>query len=137
MRILIVEDECLIALALADSLEQGGHEVLGPAGTMDEALALCEATAQPDLAVLDSDLRDGSSGVDVARALLHRWGVLSIFASGQVAEARRAQDIAFGCISKPYHCETVLRSLEMAHRVIGGGGPEAVPAGLELFAAGR
>src|SRR3712207_8311712 len=34
MRILIVEDEALIAMALADSLEDGGHEVVGPAATM-------------------------------------------------------------------------------------------------------
>jgi len=40
---------------------------------MAEALALCEAAAPPELAVLDINLRDGSSGVDVARALLERW----------------------------------------------------------------
>ncbi len=71
MRILIVEDEALIAVVLADSLEGAGHEVMGPASTMAEALALCEAL-RPELALLDINLRDGSSGVDVARALLER-----------------------------------------------------------------
>ncbi len=89
MRILIVEDEALIAWMLADSLEGGGHDVMGPAGTMAEALALCEATPPPELALLDVNLRDGSNGVDVARAFFARWGVLSIFASGQMMEARR------------------------------------------------
>ena len=63
MRVLIVEDEALIAMALADSLEDAGHEVVGPAATMAEALALCEG-APPELAVLDINLRDGSNGVD-------------------------------------------------------------------------
>ena len=137
MRILIVEDEAIIAMVLADSLEDGGHEVVGPAATMAEALALCEA-APPDLAGLDINLGDGSNGVDVARALLERWGVLSIFASGAMMEARQARDIALGYIRKPYEAETVLRSVEVAREVLRGRTPGRVPAGLELFtAAGR
>jgi two-component system, response regulator PdtaR len=134
MRILIVEDEALIAMVLADSLEDAGHEVMGPAATMAEALALCEAMT-PELALLDIDLGDGSSGVDVARALFERWGVLSIFASGQMMEVRRARDIALGHIRKPYEPRTVLRSVEVAREVMDGGTPRAVPAGLELFPA--
>ena len=76
MRILIVEDDAVIAMVLADSLEDAGHEVVGPAATMAEALALCEGAAPPpELAVLDINLRDGSNGVDVARALMGRWRV--------------------------------------------------------------
>ena len=135
MRILIVEDDAVVAMVLADSLEEGGHEVVGPAATMAEALALCEGAPPPELALLDIDLRDGTSGVDVARALLGRWGVLSIFASGQVMEARRAREVALGCIRKPYELRTVLRSVEVAREVMGGGQPRQVPAGLELFAA--
>lgn len=134
MRILIVEDETLIALELTESLERGGHEVMGPAATMAEALALCEA-GPPELAVLDINLRDGSSGVDVARALFARWGLLSIFASGQLMEARRARDVALGCVGKPYETETVLRSVEVAREIMDGGTPRNIPAGLELFRA--
>ena len=135
MRILIVEDEALIAWMLADSLEDAGHEVVGPAATMAEALALCEAAAPPELAVLDINLRDGSNGVDVARALLDRWGVLSIFASAQAVEGRRARGTALGCIGKPYAVETVLRGVEVAREVMDGRTPRHVPAGLELFSA--
>lgn len=135
MRILVAEDEALIALELAESLEQDGYEVVGPAATVAEALALCEATGPPELALVDIDLRDGSSGVVLARALLARWGVLSIFASSQLTEARRARDTAFGCIGKPYEPETVLRSLEVAREIMGGGKPRSIPAGFELFSA--
>jgi DNA-binding response OmpR family regulator len=136
MRILIVEDEALIAWALADSLESAGHEVVGPAATMAEAVAVCEATAAPpELAVLDINLRDGSNGVDVARALLERWGVHSIFASAQMVDARWARDIALGSIRKPYRPETVLRGVEVAREVMDGRTPRQVPAGFELFSA--
>ncbi len=133
MRILIVEDEALIAWMLADSLEDAGHEVVGPAATMAEALALCEGAPPPELALLDINLRDGSNGVDVARALLSRWGVLSIFASGQMMEARRARDVALGYIRKSYEAQTVLRGVEVAREVMDGGTPRHVPAGFELF----
>ncbi len=135
MRILIVEDEALIAMALADSLEGGGHEVLGPAATMAEALALCDGAPPPELALLDVNLRDGGSGVDVARALLERWGVLSIFASGQAMEARRARDVALGYVRKPYEARTVLLSIEVARAVMEGAEPGAVPVSFELFSA--
>ncbi|MCB4824971.1 response regulator [Roseicella aerolata] len=135
MRILVVEDEALIALMLTESLERAGHEVMGPAATLDEALALCEP-APPELALLDVDLQDGSNGVDVARALFERWGVLSIFASGQLMEARRVRDIALGYIRKPYEAETVLRSVEMAREMLDGHQPREVPAGFELFSGG-
>ena len=134
MRVLIVEDDAVIAMVLTDSLEGGGHEVMGPAATLAEALALCEML-RPELALLDVNLRDGSNGVDVAHALFERWGVLSIFASGQMMEARRARDVALGYIRKPYEAETVLRSLEVAREVMGGAEPRAVPAGFELFSA--
>ncbi|WP_343894204.1 response regulator [Craurococcus roseus] len=135
MRVLIVEDEALIAWMLADSLEGAGHEVVGPAATMAEALALCEGAPPPELAVLDVNLADGGSGVDVARALLERWGVPSIFASAQAMDARRAEGVALGCIRKPYAAQTVQRSVEVAREVMGGGRPGAVPAGFELFRA--
>jgi CheY-like chemotaxis protein len=134
MRILIVEDEAVIALVLTDSLEGGGHSVMGPAATMAEALALCDAEV-PELALLDINLRDGSNGVDLARALLDRWGVPSIFTSGAMMEARRARDVALGYIRKPYEAATVLRSVEVARAVMGGTAPGTVPAGFELFPA--
>ena len=134
MRILIVEDEALIAMMLTDSLESGGHEVMGPAATAGEALALCEA-ALPDLALLDVNLGDGSNGVVLARVLFDRWGLPVIFASGQLMEARQARDVALGFIRKPYEAETVLRGVELAREVMAGGRPRDVPAGFELFSA--
>lgn len=133
MRILVVEDDALVALVLTDALETEGHEVVGPASTLTQAVALCER-GLPDLALLDINLRDGSNGVKLARILRERWGIQSIFVSGQFLEARQARDLALGYIGKPYETRTVLRSVEIAGAMMAGQAPRNIPAGFELFA---
>jgi AmiR/NasT family two-component response regulator len=60
-RVLIVEDEFLIALDIEDALGELGCEIIGPAATVADAMRLIEATP-PDVAVLDVRLADGSTG---------------------------------------------------------------------------
>jgi len=57
---LIAEDEAIISMMLADSLEEAGHHVLGP---IDKGSAVLEALTHlnPDMAILDTKLRDGPS----------------------------------------------------------------------------
>ena len=55
-RLLVVEDEALIAMALARDLDAMGWEIVGPAGSLDEALSLLERDGLPDAAVLDINL---------------------------------------------------------------------------------
>ncbi len=59
-RILVVEDEFLIALDLEDALGELGCEIVGPAATVSDAMQLVEAKP-PDAAVLDVRLVDGST----------------------------------------------------------------------------
>jgi two-component system, response regulator PdtaR len=54
--VLIVEDEVLIAMDLRDMLESNGHQVIGPAASVDAALRLLD-DVRPDVAVLDVNLR--------------------------------------------------------------------------------
>ena len=58
-RILVVEDEALVALAMARALQRAGHEVLGPTGSVSEALALMRDGC--DAAVLDVNLGEETS----------------------------------------------------------------------------
>ena len=68
-RVLIVEDISLIALDLKDMLEELGHEVVGMAATVEDALALAiELDPRPDFAMLDANLH-GESAVPVAIGL--------------------------------------------------------------------
>jgi CheY-like chemotaxis protein len=69
-RLLIVEDELLIALELQHIIEQLGGTVVGPAGTVDDALQLLSETA-PDAALLDANLR-GRRVTPVAQACRDR-----------------------------------------------------------------
>ena len=57
-RLLIVEDELLIALELQSIVEQLGGTVVGPAGSVEGALQLLSETT-PDAALLDANLREG------------------------------------------------------------------------------
>jgi CheY-like chemotaxis protein len=80
-RLLVVEDEYLIAASLARELEGRGAEVAGPAGSVRDALALVEAEGDRlDGAVLDINLRD-ERVYPVADALAAR-GVPFIFLTG-------------------------------------------------------
>ncbi len=79
MRVLVVEDELLLSMSLEDMLGDFGCEVVGPAASIAEALALA-TDAQIDVAVLDMNL-GGQPVFPVADALKAR-GVPYVFASG-------------------------------------------------------
>jgi CheY-like chemotaxis protein len=78
-RVLIVEDEALVGMALEDALEFLGIDVAGVAGTVDEALLHVESD-QFDGAILDVQLH-GKTVLPVAE-LLERRGIPFVFATG-------------------------------------------------------
>ena len=138
MMILLVEDEPLIAMALEAELTDAGHTVRGPASTAWRALQLAEI-ATPDLALVDINLRDGvGQGIQLARELLSRFNIPSLFVSGQRAEAQANRDAALGFIEKPYNPAVVLKSIEVARSIRNGDTPppQAIPRELELFDRG-
>jgi two-component system, response regulator PdtaR len=67
-RVLIVEDEFIIAEEIAAIVSDAGYSVLGPVGTIDAAeQALATADDKPDFAIVDANLRGGSSAPIAAR----------------------------------------------------------------------
>lgn len=101
LRILIVEDELLIALELECLLQDAGHDVVGIAACSAEALDL-SAKLAPDLAFVDIHLADGPTGVDVSRHLANEHDVTVLF---MTANAKRIPEDfagARGVIAKPY-----------------------------------
>ncbi|MEI4261569.1 response regulator [Roseovarius sp. D0-M9] len=82
-RILIVEDEILLALDLELFLESQGSNVLGSAKSVDAALALVEAE-NPDAVTLDMNL-NGESSAPVAAALQER-GIPFVFVTGNAGK---------------------------------------------------
>lgn len=69
MRILVVEDEPLLAMALEDNLAQLGHEVAGSAATVSQALSMLDEE-QIDCALLDFSLSDDTTSLAVAQRLV-------------------------------------------------------------------
>lgn len=109
-RILVVEDEALIAVMVEDMLAELGSIVLGPAATIEQALALL-SHEEIDAAVLDVNVR-GERIDPVAEALAAR-GVPMLFATGY-GEVRLASGAATTVIDKPYTQEKLARGLAAA-----------------------
>lgn len=86
-RILLVEDEYLIAVDLVRSFEATGAEVVGPVASVDDALDLLDDTEHLDGAVLDINLQ-GEMAYAVADALTAR-GVPFLFASATMPAPSR------------------------------------------------
>lgn len=101
-RILIIEDEPVIALDIATLVEDLGHSVTGVTATRDEAVAAARADA-PDLLLADVQLADGSSGVDAAAEILGQTEVPVIFITAypeQLLTGRRVEPTYL--IAKPF-----------------------------------
>ena len=88
MRVLIVEDDVIIAMHLAMLVADFGHEVCASVRTSSEAIARAIALT-PDFALLDLRLAGGDSGVDVARELYENQAMRCIFVSGNLDESTR------------------------------------------------
>jgi len=108
-RVLLVEDEMLVAWLLQDMLADLGCAVVGPAARVNQALAII-AAEQVDLAVLDINL-NGQTSYAIADALTAR-GVPFVFSTGY-AKDRLAEDYrAFPVLQKPFHESELGRALE-------------------------
>lgn len=79
LRVLVVEDESLVALHLEDLLTEMGHQVIGPATRISEALDHARSSDM-DFAVLDVNLA-GTPSFPVAD-ILRKRGIPFIFATG-------------------------------------------------------
>ena len=86
MRVLVIEDNALVAFDVADMLTRAGFEVVGPATTLDEGIGLIESDF-PDGAILDIDMGRTSTTFEVARDLLTKNKSV-IFLSGYSEDMR-------------------------------------------------
>jgi DNA-binding response OmpR family regulator len=103
-RILIVEDDVLIASQMEVALAEDGFEIAGVASTGKEAVQLAEAQS-PTLVVMDIRLAGDRDGIDTALELFRLHGVRCIFASAHSDDdtRRRAAPAApLGWLQKPY-----------------------------------
>lgn len=130
LRILVVEDEALVAMDIEAMIEIAGHVAVGLADDHDSASELADETG-PDLALVDVQLSQGDSGIDVAQSLRER-GVPVIFATGN-CPAERGMGLALGCLHKPYSYEAMAATLDIALALLAARRAPAPPSALHLY----
>lgn len=125
-RVLIVEDDALIAMDVEDALLEAGYDVCGVAASEIEALAMAGQTP-PAFAVVDVRLSPGDGRV-VARELWRRHHTAVLFATGQSEEVRGLVGSgAIACLPKPYQAESVPRALHAIDEMNHGHPPGILP----------
>ena len=99
MRILIVEDELIIAIDVEASLSEEGHQVVGIARESETALGLGQRL-RPDLALVDVHLVDGETGPEIA-AHLTAMGIPVLSMTANASMLPHGMAGALGVIPKP------------------------------------
>ena len=128
-RILIVEDEALVAFQIEDVLVGAGFDVVGISDTMADTLALVEKD-KPYLALCDIRL-GAESGVAIA-AMLKERGVPSLFVSGNCATVEGA-GVGLGCLHKPFDKVRLLKAIAVVRALLAGKKPPPLPADMHLL----
>ena len=115
-RILVVEDEGIVAADIHDRLTRLGYMVVGTAGNGEDAMRLA-STGKPDLVVMDIMLGTGMDGVETADLIRKKNDIPVVFLTAHTDEAtlnRAKISQPFGYIIKPFEEHTLHTGIQMA-----------------------
>jgi two-component system, response regulator PdtaR len=121
-RILIVEDDYLVALQFENALTEAGYDVVDIASTAAEAVQLVPDHG-PDLVLMDVRLAGPHDGIYAATEIFDRYGVRSIFISAFSDDATRARAVAaspLAWLGKPVEDGKLVATVGAALHVIKG-----------------
>jgi CheY-like chemotaxis protein len=128
MVILVVEDEPLVRMFLADALDEAGFKVF-EAVNADEAVTLLQARPDVQAVVTDIEMPQGSmNGIGLARAVRERWpGIGLVVTSGRVRPGPDDLPAEVASLAKPYLLDTVITVIrQMANpQVVEAASPNA------------
>jgi DNA-directed RNA polymerase specialized sigma24 family protein/CheY-like chemotaxis protein len=113
-RVLIIEDETIIALDLENLVYELGHHVTGIATTRDDAIRMAREQ-RPELVLADIKLADGSSGIDAVTAILKDFDIPVVFITAypeQLLTGQRPEPTYL--IAKPFSRDTVRATIGQA-----------------------
>jgi len=115
VKILIVEDEMIIAAKISMHLEQMGYEVSGIVPRGEEAIVHCQQSP-PDILLLDINLRGTMSGIDTGKAIQQQMDIAIVYLTANADQetfdlAKETQPYAF--ITKPYKKNELERVLAL------------------------
>jgi DNA-binding response OmpR family regulator len=128
-RILIVEDEPLVAFDNEHFLGEAGYTVAATVDNVRDAIKAIQKRP-PDLVLADVRLSDGGTGIDVAKVARDKK-VPVLFVTG--ACPPDAQSVAIGCLDKPYTQRDLLAAIEAVLAKVAGQPVKRVPRGMTLF----
>ena len=129
-RILIVEDEMLVATELEAILEDLGHAPVGIAPDLETAMSLADRNV--DLALVDLNLRDGLTGPQIGKFLCDKCNVTVLFVTANPGLLGDGIAGTVGVLAKPTSEADVKRAVDYALRVRHGE-RVAPPSGLRAF----
>jgi CheY-like chemotaxis protein len=116
VRILIVEDDAIVALDLRVLLESRGHVVVGIAHSAAQAIELGDAT-RPDIVLMDVNLQGPGDGIQAADALSRHEGLAVIFLTAYRDNATLQRALAtrpHGFITKPFDADALQTAIDFA-----------------------
>jgi DNA-binding response OmpR family regulator len=118
VKILIVEDESIIAMNLKETLIELGYEPCGVAPNKCRTLKLLESGIQPDLVLMDIYLKGPTTGIELAKELktiLPNTPVVFLTANSEISTIKKASEtLAYGYILKPYKKSHLHAAIEVA-----------------------
>ncbi len=115
-RIMIVEDEIIIANLLRNLLRRNGYEVMDIAHTGDEAVSRVH-TDRPDLILMDILLIGNMDGIETARVIMDEFFIPIIYLTAHADEEtiqRAAETMSYGYIIKPFNEATIHATIKVA-----------------------
>lgn len=117
IKILIVEDDLMIADCLEEILQDAGYEVCGIASEVEQAIRIGQEQ-QPDLAVIDLRLANGGLGTEVGTALGINKTTGILYVTGNPDHPALADVPPDGRMTKPYSPDAVIAALHAITRRI-------------------
>lgn len=115
-RVLVVEDQILLAVAIQQTVADAGYEVVGIASDAEDALRLA-VQHRPDLILMDVSLGRGPDGIDAAHSIAAGMTVKIVFATAHTDEhtvARIAESGLGSLLAKPFSDDQLLAAMERA-----------------------
>jgi len=115
-RILVVEDEQIVAMDIRAQLLGLAYDVAGIASTAAEALRLCEQR-QPDLILMDIQLQGPNDGISAANEVRRRWQIPVVFMtafSGEETLVRAKNSGPYGYLTKPFQLRQLSAAISVA-----------------------
>lgn len=116
IKVLIVEDDLMIADLTEEVLEGAGYAVCGIARTVAQGVALYRLHT-PSLAVIDMRLAEGGLGTDIIEQLGNPVGFGVLYATGNVSQVMAVSIAGCACLTKPFSAFDLLRSLELVREI--------------------